>query len=68
MAMAFNLVALAWLVLAGRNNVRYYAGLKDGYVMQHFGGVQALMLWSGFFVALSSLAANSFSPFLYFQF
>lgn len=68
MAMAFNLVALAWLVLAGRNNVRYYAGLKDGYVMQHFGGVQALMLWSGLFVALSSLAANSFSPFLYFQF
>lgn len=68
MAMAFALVALVWLLLAGINNVRFYAGNKEGYFMRHVGALHSLMLWGGFLLALSSLAANSFSPFLYFQF
>jgi alginate O-acetyltransferase complex protein AlgI len=68
MAMAFALVALAWLVLAGINNLRFYAGNKEGYFMRHVGALHSVLLWGGFLLALSSLAANSFSPFLYFQF
>jgi alginate O-acetyltransferase complex protein AlgI len=68
MAMSFAAVALCWLVLAGSNNVRYYAGNKEQYFMRHVGGLKAVLLWAGFALALSSLAANSFSPFLYFQF
>ncbi|HGA2318046.1 TPA: MBOAT family protein [Pseudomonas putida] len=68
MAMAFALVALAWLVLAGINNLRFYAGNKEGYFMRHVGALNSVLLWGGFLLALSSLAANSFSPFLYFQF
>jgi len=68
MAMAFALVALAWLVLAGINNVRFYAGNKEDYFMRHVGALHSVLLWGGFLLALSSLAANSFSPFLYFQF
>ncbi|NVZ20813.1 MBOAT family O-acyltransferase [Pseudomonas costantinii] len=68
MAMAFALVAVVWLILSGANNVRFYAGNKQQYFMRHVGGVQMLLLWAGFALALSSLAAHSFSPFLYFQF
>ncbi|MDF3932608.1 MBOAT family O-acyltransferase [Pseudomonas citronellolis] len=68
MTMAFTALALVWLALAGINNVRFYAGNKDGYFMASVSGLNMLLLWAGFFVALSSLAANSFSPFLYFQF
>ena len=32
------------------------------------GGFSALLLWVGFLLTLTRLAANSFSPFLYFQF
>jgi len=55
-------------VLAGVNNVRFYAGNKEGYFMRHVGALHSVLLWGGFLLALSSLAANSFSPFLYFQF
>ncbi|MNQ87213.1 hypothetical protein D3C85_1024280 [compost metagenome] len=55
-------------MLAGSNNVRFYAGNKEQYFMRHVGGLKALLLWAGFALALSSLAAHSFSPFLYFQF
>lgn len=68
MAMSFAAIALCWLVLAGNNNVRFYAGHKEQYFMRHVGGLKALLLWAGFTLALSSLAAHSFSPFLYFQF
>lgn len=68
MAMAFALVAVAWLILAGINNVRFYAGNQEGYFMRHVGVLHSLLLWAGFLLALSSLAASSFSPFLYFQF
>nr|WP_319527874.1 MBOAT family O-acyltransferase [Pseudomonas laurentiana] len=68
MAMSFAAVALCWLILAGTNNVRYYAGNKEHYFMRHVGGLKAMLLWCGFGLALSSLAAHSFSPFLYFQF
>jgi len=68
MAMSFALVAVAWLILSGINNVRFYAGNKQQYFMRHVGGMKMLLLWAGFALALSSLAAHSFSPFLYFQF
>jgi len=68
MAMSFALVAVAWLILSGINNVRFYAGNKEQYFMRHVGGLKMLLLWAGFALALSSLAAHSFSPFLYFQF
>lgn len=45
MAMAFALVALAWLILAGINNVRFYAGNKTGYFMRHVGVLHSLLLW-----------------------
>ena len=44
--------------LAGINNVRYYAGNKDGYFMRHVGVLHSLLLWAGFLLALSSLAAT----------
>jgi alginate O-acetyltransferase complex protein AlgI len=68
MTISFALVAVVWLVVAGAINSRYYAGNKEQYFMQHVGGFSALLLWAGFALAISRLAANSFSPFLYFQF
>lgn len=68
MALAFLVVAALWVVLAGINNVRFYAGNKEGYFMRSVTGMNAALVWAGFLLALSSLAANSFSPFLYFQF
>jgi alginate O-acetyltransferase complex protein AlgI len=68
MTVAFTGLALAWIALAGRINLRYYAGHKQGYLMEHVSGLSMLLLWAGFGLSLSRLAANSFSPFLYFQF
>ena len=68
MTVAFTAVALLWLALAGRINVRYYTGIKQGYWMQHVGGLSMVLLWAAFGLSLTRLAANSFSPFLYFQF
>lgn len=60
--------AMAWLICASVVNVRFYSGRSSGYFMERVGIGQSLLLWLGFFVALSHLAANAFSPFLYFQF
>ncbi|MBB1519004.1 MBOAT family O-acyltransferase [Aquipseudomonas guryensis] len=68
MTVAFTLVALAWVVVAGRINLRFFNHDSQNYVMQHVGGMGALLLWAGFGISISRLAANSFSPFLYFQF
>ena len=68
MALSFILLAAVWSVIAGRINLLYYTSQKQPYFMQHVSGFGALLLWVGFVVALSRLAANSFSPFLYFQF
>ncbi|PKM29744.1 MAG: membrane-bound O-acyltransferase family protein [Gammaproteobacteria bacterium HGW-Gammaproteobacteria-11] len=68
MTLSFLLVGLAWMVIASRINLRYYANEGQPYFMQHVGGFSALLLWVGFVIALTRLAANSFSPFLYFQF
>lgn len=68
MTISFVFLALAWIVIAGRINIRYYAGNKENYFMQQVSGVQALLLWAIFLLTISRLAANSFSPFLYFQF
>ncbi|MBT1445097.1 membrane-bound O-acyltransferase family protein [Shewanella sp. JM162201] len=64
----FVAVALLWLLLAGRSNYRFYHRGEQGYLFQNVAGLQAVLLWGGFALALSRLAANSFSPFLYFQF
>jgi len=61
-------VALVWLIIAGRINLRFYAGHKQQYFMQHVGLLGSLLLWGAFALSISRLAANSFSPFLYFQF
>lgn len=68
MTMGFVAVGLAWIAVAGRINTVYYANRKQPYFMQHVGGMSALLLWVGFALAITRLAANSFSPFLYFQF
>jgi alginate O-acetyltransferase complex protein AlgI len=68
MTISFVFVALAWVAIAGRINIRYYAGNKEQYFMQNVSGAYALLLWAGFLLTISRLAANSFSPFLYFQF
>ncbi|UTF59856.1 MBOAT family protein [Gilvimarinus sp. DA14] len=67
MTMAFVVVALIWLFLAGRQNVKY-AATKGRYVMENVTGAQAVLLWLGFALAVTKLSASSFSPFLYFQF
>lgn len=69
MAFGFLAAALLWIICAGVINVRYYQQAKGTpYFMQQVGLWQSLLLWFGFFVALTHLAANAFSPFLYFQF
>lgn len=68
LTLCFVVVAVAWLAIAGRINLRYYANEGASYVMQNVRGWQAALLWLGFALAVSRLAANSFSPFLYFQF
>jgi alginate O-acetyltransferase complex protein AlgI len=69
MTLSFALVALLWIAIAGGINIRYYAGInKDQYFMHSVSGFSAVLLWAGFILTLSRLAANSFSPFLYFQF
>lgn len=68
LTLAFVLVAVVWLVIAGRTNLRFYARESAPYLMQEVRGWQAGLLWLGFALAVSRLAANSFSPFLYFQF
>lgn len=68
MTMSFLLVGIAWMLVAGRINLRYYASDQQRYFMQHVSGYGALLLWFGFALSLTRLAASSFSPFLYFQF
>ena len=68
LTMSFVAVAILWMVLAGAHNRRFYALPGSSYLMQHVQGVGSLVLWVGFALAISRLAANSFSPFLYFQF
>ena len=68
LTMAFIGVALLWIAIAGALNTRYYRQPGAAYVMQSVQGIQALLLWIAFALAITRLAANSFSPFLYFQF
>ncbi|HLD64818.1 MAG TPA: MBOAT family O-acyltransferase [Pseudomonas sp.] len=68
LSMSFVLVALVWLVIAGTINNRFYAHKGQAYFMQHVSGLGTLLLWAGFGLSITRLAANSFSPFLYFQF
>lgn len=68
MTMSFVLLGVAWMLVAGRINLRYYANDQQRYFMQHVSGYGAILLWAGFALSLTRLAASSFSPFLYFQF
>lgn len=68
MTIAFFGVTVLWTTIASTINKRYYLGYNNNYFMQRVTGFNSLLLWTGFLLALSSLAANSFSPFLYFQF
>jgi alginate O-acetyltransferase complex protein AlgI len=68
LTMAFVGVAIAWLVYAGIINRRFYRDTGQIYAMQSIAGANALLLWVAFGLSLTRLAANSFSPFLYFQF
>jgi len=68
MTMLFVLVATIWVIISGIINRRYYNDTKASYFMQHVHGWNSALIWAGFFLAISKLAANSFSPFLYFQF
>ena len=72
MSIFFCAPAILWVWLAGWNNIRFYANKRMGnetrYVMRSIKGWNMVLLWTGFLLSLTSLAANSFSPFLYFQF
>ncbi|QCF26015.1 MBOAT family O-acyltransferase [Hydrocarboniclastica marina] len=68
MTMAFLVIAIIWLVVTGVVNRRFYDHDRNRYFMQHVAGWQAGLLWFGFSLAVTKLAANTFSPFLYFQF
>lgn len=66
--LVFVLVALIWMTLAGISNRRFYTTGKQQYFMWRVGGGSALLVWVGFCLALTKLAASHYSPFLYFQF
>jgi len=68
LTMSFVIVAVAWLVIAGVINTRFYANPDRAYFMADVSGWQSVLLWAGFVLAISKLMASSFSPFLYFQF
>lgn len=68
LTMTFVMVAVAWLVIAGVINTRFYANPEKPYFMADVSGWQGMLLWVGFILAISKLMASSFSPFLYFQF
>lgn len=69
MTMAFCIPMMCWIILAGRTNLRYYAeNNKEHYFMRSVTGWNMIFLWAAFLLSLISLSANSFSPFLYFQF
>lgn len=61
-------VALIWLLGAGYINLSYYADFKRHYFMWQVAGRHSVLLWAGFLLALTKLAASSYAPFLYFQF
>lgn len=68
MTLAFTLVAVVWLLLAGRLNLRFYAGAQQGYWMQqcrraeHAGAVGRLR------PVAEPPGRQLLFPFLYFQF
>lgn len=68
MTLAFLLISIIWVIITGVINRRFYALNQDVYVMSHVSKVQAVVLWTAFILAVTKLAASSFSPFLYFQF
>lgn len=71
LTLSFVALAILWVAVAGASNRRFYAAAtpqQSRYFMQHVQGMASLFLWTGFALAISRLAANTFSPFLYFQF
>jgi len=61
-------IAVGWIILSAvinRRNIKYP---DKRYYMDHVSGWNAFALWILFFVSVTRLESNSFSPFLYFQF
>ncbi len=64
----FCLVALCWDRASAYYNKRFYLGLDKNNIFQNVSGWRVPVLWCGFLLAVTRLSAESFSPFLYFQF
>ena len=68
MTLFFCVVALVWDRVSALYNKRYYLGIDKENVFQDVSGWRVPLLWGGFALAVTRLSAESFSPFLYFQF
>jgi alginate O-acetyltransferase complex protein AlgI len=68
LSFAFLVFSLLWLVVAGQINRRANDRNATSYFMDNVTGWKAFALWVLFVLSITRLEANSFSPFLYFQF
>ena len=68
MTLCFCALAFFWDRVSAFYNKRFYLGLDKGNVFQAVSGWRVPLLWAGFVLAVTRLSAESFSPFLYFQF
>ncbi|WP_290522958.1 MBOAT family O-acyltransferase [Alcanivorax sp.] len=68
MTLFFCLVAFVWERGSAYYNKRFYLGLDESNVFQDVSSWRVPILWCGFALAVTRLSAESFSPFLYFQF
>ena len=68
MTLFFCLVAMFWDRASAYYNKRFYLGIDKSNVYQDVSGWRVPILWCGFALAVTRLSAESFSPFLYFQF
>lgn len=68
LAVAFFIISIIWMIVAGIIQYRYMMVDKNNYFMKDVTGWKSVMIWCGFILSLTKLSANSFSPFLYFQF
>ena len=68
MTLFFCVVAMFWERASAYYNKRFYLGIDKSNVYQDVSGWRVPILWCGFALAVTRLSAESFSPFLYFQF
>lgn len=62
------IIGYIWVFSTGAMNKRYYLGKTENYQTKNLSNIQTVIIWGLFLLAITRLAANSFSPFLYFQF